>query len=607
MTTLTINEFRGEAPSRGAMLLENSQARIARNCKLPSGELRPFRKPSEAAALAPGGAPAAIHYYAGRHWLAFTREVDVVRGPVAGDVWQRSYVTGLEAPMVIDAWSMALGQSAMDELQGTRLGVPAPEQAPLVALGPETGGILASRAYVQTFVNGYGEEGPPSPPTRPVDVRQGQAVILRELEEPPAVSEGPAWNIVSRRIYRTDAPTSGSALWRFVAELPVGLAGHTDTMEDVDLGESLASATWDPPPHDLAGLVVLPGGALAGFSGNQVCFSEPYRPHAWPPQYRLATDYDVVALGVSGSTLVAATRGHPYLVSGTDPASMSMTRLPDLQPCVARLGMTGGELGVVYPTPDGLYAAGGRGAQMLTAGLFGRDEWQALNPETMRAAVHDGKYFAFFEAGTEDAPTGLVLDPSDPAAGLVFLDREALALATDPETDRLYLATEQDGGHVVVEWEGGEGVLSSTWRSKTFALAAPQGFGAVRVEADFAPVLSDTEQQALEDERQAVLDQNAQRVAQAGSLEGELAGAAVGALALNGDVLQAVPKAYEEPQPVRVRVLADDVERGRVLARSHAPLRVPSGWAARSVALEVETDVPVRRVTMAPSVGELAL
>src|SRR5665811_1003907 len=104
----------------------------------------------------------------------------------------------------------------------------------------------------------------------------------------------------------------------------------SDSVADANLGiicpsfiNGIVGSSFDPPPSDMIGLIALPNGIMAGFSGNILCFCEPYKPWAWPVRYRLATVYPIVSLGVYGQTLIVTTNGFPYAVRGVRPDSMS--------------------------------------------------------------------------------------------------------------------------------------------------------------------------------------------------------------------------------------------------------------------------------------------
>ena len=86
----------------------------------------------------------------------------------------------------------------------------------------------------------------------------------------------------------------------------------------------IVNSEWVAPPSDLKGLVAMPNGIMAGFSGNNICFSEPFFPHAWPIRYRLATNFSIVSMGRYGQTLIVTTKGFPYAVVGARPDSANL-------------------------------------------------------------------------------------------------------------------------------------------------------------------------------------------------------------------------------------------------------------------------------------------
>ena len=94
------------------------------------------------------------------------------------------------------------------------------------------------------------------------------------------------------RLYRSNAG-SAAAAFQFVADITLGPGSYTDTITQVaGLGEVLPSESWDAPPGSLIGLNLGGNGIAAGFTlaegegTSRLCFSEPYYPHAWPPEYQ---------------------------------------------------------------------------------------------------------------------------------------------------------------------------------------------------------------------------------------------------------------------------------------------------------------------------------
>ncbi len=233
------------------------------------------------------------------------------------------------------------------------------------------------------------------------------------------------------------------------------------------------------PPSDMFGLVALANGVVIGLSKNQVCPSVPYQPHAYPVNWRQGTDFPVVALGVFHTTAVVLTRGHPYLLVGNDPASMTLVKIENHQSCVSKRGVRSlHQYGVVYPSPDGLVRIGPGGDwDIVTAGLMTRREWQALRPESIHAYVVDGRYLAFYDNGT---PGAFLFDPAEPERGLVFFDIYATAGFMDLMTDSLYLQI----GDYIERFDSGTGLLTYLWRSRKFREGRARRYTAGKVVAD---------------------------------------------------------------------------------------------------------------------------
>ena len=58
----------------------------------------------------------------------------------------------------------------------------------------------------------------------------------------------------------------------------------------------------------MIGLIPVANGIMAGFTGNRLCLSEPFLPHAWPIAYRITLEDDIVAIAATGNGIVAMTK-----------------------------------------------------------------------------------------------------------------------------------------------------------------------------------------------------------------------------------------------------------------------------------------------------------
>ena len=340
-----------------------------------------------------------------------------------------------------------------------------------------------SRHYVYTYVSPDGEEGLPSAPSGVISACPGQNISIADMATDP----GGAYNLGStatKRIYRT---VSGSETFQFLAEVPITQTTYTDTKDDTELGEILPSVDWDEPPTDLHSIRMMPNGIAVAASKNEVCFSEPWQPHAWPIKYRLATDRDIVTVETFGTSVAVLTEGYPYLITGADLPTMTMEKLSSQQTCVSKRSVATWEgLGVVYASPDGLVSVGYDGVQVITENFLTRDEWQALKPSSILGFVVEGRYIGFYDNGTTQG--GFIFDPAEGRAGWTQISTFATGGFYDILSDSLFLII----NNYIERWDGGvragQTKQSYTWTSKKFQSPDPINLGVGQV---FAKSYSD--------------------------------------------------------------------------------------------------------------------
>lgn len=344
------------------------------------------------------------------------------------------------------------------------IAIPAPD--------PEDSNVTVFTNYVFTFVNAFNEESAPSPVSRTIQLNEDTSVLVTTPTTAPS-----GYGIDTKRIYRA-VTGSASTEYQLVAEIPLATADYTDTKTDEELGEVLQTVDWDLPPDDMQGILALPNGIMMGFSKNQVCPSVQNYPHAYPELYRLNTDTPIVAIGAMDTSVVVATESNPYLVIGSDPSALSMSKYEQRQSCVSKRSMIAIQgYGVVYASPDGLVAVSGAGQlSVVTDNIFSRKEWQAISPETIIAVVHDDKYFGFYNNGT---PGGFMFDPFANGNGFTWLNFYSQCGFSNPLDDKLYLVV----SNIIQEWEKDTDKRAYTWKSKLFLLPRPASFRAAQVKA----------------------------------------------------------------------------------------------------------------------------
>lgn len=478
MAVVKLEDFAGMIPRMSPRLLPPNASTRARNTKLLSGEARGFRSPREVADLTSESFTVRrayriqyddAYYGESEHWLAFdSKEVDVVRSPIVNDRYDRYYWAGDGRPKYNTLNRIVQG------LDPYYLGVPRPLTAPGVT---PAAGSTSTRAYVVTFLSEYGEESAPSDPT----VGTGGVGTWNLSSLPVTVTDSANRNVNKKRIYRT-VPGNNSSLYYFVAEVPLSDTTYADTYADdvVVLNNTLETSTWGEPPSDLEGFVVMPNGYLVGWAGRRLCFSEPYRPHAWPAEYELSTEFEIKGLVVWGSTLIIGTKSQPYLGQGVTPASFTTQKMDAVEPCLSRRGMVATVAGAYYPSINGLVLVNSSGVQVVTQDLVTKQEWAGYNPANLFASQLGLQYIAF-----NSQNFGIIFNPTEPKTKLVELDRftEVNGIETDRYTGNVNLII----GDRVYDWDPESSErLWWRWRSKEFHLPKHMNFGAVKIKFDTA-------------------------------------------------------------------------------------------------------------------------
>ncbi|MGQ5522919.1 hypothetical protein ACUHMQ_06615 [Chitinimonas sp. PSY-7] len=476
---IVITQFGGIAPKLNTHNLNDSGAQVAENCRLDGLDLSALPGPVTIfPSLPKAGTVRSLFRFRhateeGKYWLHWTTDVDVVPGTGAGDTSQRLYFTGAGIKPGWTSVELATQGGQDYPVVSYELGIPVPNGVPVTAITQAAADQAQSRerrVYVYTYVSATGEEGAPSPPSAALSVVSGDTVTISQLPGAPAG----AFVLAKKRIYRSVIDSNGAGEFHYVGEVLIGADSFVD--KQIQANEALATKGFLPPPADLQGLTGMPNGILAGFSGHHLYFCEPYLPYAWPDKYRLTSEYPIVGLAAFGQSLLVATTGHPYIVTGIDPANMSMDAQPSLLGCVAKRSVVSTGDGAIYASANGLQGVGIGGSRLLSAETLRAEQWQALDPANMTAVWHNGRYLAFTPNG------GLLLDQQGRFTTLAGFGASAAYI--DPMNAALYIVT---GGRTLQRFEAGP-PLSLRWRSKCFAVGTGYVPSLARVEAAAYPL-----------------------------------------------------------------------------------------------------------------------
>jgi hypothetical protein len=333
----------GEFPRYANVKLPDNAAVIARNMRLDSGVLKPLNGYTQGDTLALTGHNInSIHLWkvgVNAYWLRFADKVNVIRSPIADDAYSRIYWSGdtRMGGSLLYSYTPAVytGGGSEYPINYYKLGIPAPTQKPTTTLTtalPTDEVSASARSYVYTYIGKLGEE---SAPSQPSDIlicpNAGATVDIASLVFDVSADTGR--EIEAVRLYRTIVGSTGNADYLFLDEIPksdiLGSVGkyasgrYADSIADDGLSESLPTTTWDEPRDGMYSLGLTAYGVAYAAKGKIVCLSEPFVPYAWPRNYELTCDNDIVAIGNYDSYLIIGTTGRPVMVTGIDPQNMS--------------------------------------------------------------------------------------------------------------------------------------------------------------------------------------------------------------------------------------------------------------------------------------------
>jgi hypothetical protein len=484
MTAFKLEGFGGIRPRISRRLLPNNAATTAENTKLLEGELRGYHKPTILKDLSGLGftvgrayrIPASVTGTGSDAWLAFeSQNTDIIRSPVLGDEYDRYYwASDSGVPQYNTLARIVAGNTGANAPY--YLGVPQPASS--LTVTPPVGST-EERSYVYTFVTAYGEEGPPCNPTSAT----GNTGTWALSGFSTTYSEESNRDVTTINIYRT-VPNSSNPAFFFVATISFGTTTYSDTSTDtaIALNNTLDFVDNFPPPSNMEGFALMPGGYLVGFQGRNLLFTEPYLPHAWNPDYNLATEFEIVGIVVWSQTAIICTTSNLYLGSGSTPDAFTLQKLDGVTPCLSRRGIVSTVSGAYFPTVDGLAMFSASGLTTVTQNILTKEEWATFSPTTLYAAQLGLQYLAY-----SDTDSGLQINPTEDSAEMATITafNNVTGIETDRYTGNPYLIV----NNVCMDWDPSSAQrLYWHWVSKEVQFPKYLNLGAFKLKADFATV-----------------------------------------------------------------------------------------------------------------------
>ena len=472
MATVKIDKFGGIAPRQHPTQLADGMAITAHNVKLKTGKLVPLRKPSlmTGASLIFGeginkvSQAQSIHIWRDRKsdfdFLLFGGMTWVAEGNIADDEKTRILVSGdrngdgeVDEPVLY----------MRDAVNGSLIVHPICKKkldAPRVS---RTDGSLAlddNRRYTRffiTWVDKQGYESPVSSPSLSMDAEKryvdedleymdGDTISFEKIEDLPPEAD-------RVRVYKVITGTEEGRIQfikEFVANKSIFEYGFAVKVKDENAGELIPEI--ESPPEDLHCISAIAGDFYCGISkkySRTVFFSDVGLLYSWPIAYRYDVKDNLVAVVTTGNTVFALTDSSAYILTGTVPESMTVTKLADSAACVSQKGVCVYRNAVYFASNAGLMtiissSSSGTICENLTDKIFTKEQWQSFNPSSCVMGQFDGCLFLFFRKENGDR-VGLSIDLLENGSVAVTThDEVAKCLCVDNVTDDMYFIRVED-------------------------------------------------------------------------------------------------------------------------------------------------------------------
>ena len=595
----------------GSANLDPQQAQLAVNTKLWSGELRPFFQNLIIQPLGDVGDVRSF-YLLEEQWLISRKRIRFVPSLLGSEVNHRTYFTVdgedkslrvIDTELIDEAVNQGWDKEFIDlDSEGYQfyylVGVPSPVSAPSVST--ESTGEDENRIYVFTFVSEWGEESKDSPLSDSILVGEGDDVTITT---PTTVDDDGYVPVTHKRIYRLNVTTEGLGILQYVDEIPLEQDIYTDNKAGSELGETIRTEDFDLPPDDLFGLIQHPAGYMIGFRKEEVCFSEPGNPYAWPVKYRLPTNYEIMAGGVTGNTAAVLTKAYPYLIYGSAPEESYLHQIPGNYGCINSYAVASTEIGIIFPNKVGLCVVRGDGdVPVITRGDLSPDEWMPYARDLQFGTVFDDKYFGFYSG--ENGTGGFLVDPNEPQGSFVLFDYFSLTTFSQVDERKLFfiLKDKETEESYIVEYDGNKlRPISCFWKSRRFYQPS-LNFAAGKVNVGERVTTDQEIESSFLDLAGSYLSFDHLE-----SYSGALNGASFNYFDHNGDYLS--PAFLKEIFEFQV-LLSIYSNRNLIFRRNitnDKPFRMPAGFKTEGhTEYEISTTSDVQRVVLGTSMQEVA-
>ena len=176
------------------------------------------------------------------------------------------------------------------------------------------------------------------------------------------------------------------------------------------------------------GSIVIGGHTAMIFDGDEICPSVPYKFWVYPEEFRFPAGSTVMGGIAFASSAVIFTDtnsydnslGKVYRYSGQSAQYASLVTLTEARPLLNKRSLCVIDQTAFYVCIDGLMAVSPAGVQLVSEGLFTREEWADYDPATMSCYTNDGAIFVV--SLRTDRPEHLRFDLGEGPATLTKYD-----------------------------------------------------------------------------------------------------------------------------------------------------------------------------------------
>lgn len=477
-TGIKIDEFGGIQPRLDPTALGDTQATVAKNCRLHTTKLNPINVAANVADMPirvenglrdVRGAKTIRIWTRGdgvRDVIAWPGIVQVAPSNINDDDRFRLFVTGETGyrdengdnqPIVLVSSKNAktydrhpLYKTLPPSVEMRYYVDSSNPAVPSVELDPAT---LRHTYFFQTYVDEYGYESGQSEVARDLDgnmiefdYNNNQKVTWMGIPRSTASHTIPDW-VVARRLYMSVTGDETDSV-RFVCEqkITAGVGGAFQQKQNININDqSVAeeSPNITSTPADLVWMTQMPGDFYVGYLRSNprcVCFSDVGMPTSFPDAYRYTIRDFAIGIAVAGNTAFILTKGYPWAISGTAPEGMTAAQIVSEQACVSARSICSFEGKVFYASQDGIcvLSEDSLTSTVITRLYWDKVSWSALNPESCMMLAYDNALFCWFTLadGTRKA---YIID-FDIGGNPIISEHDDYASCafTDVENDKLY-------------------------------------------------------------------------------------------------------------------------------------------------------------------------